>query len=545
MTHRMRISALLLACAASTAIVAGCGGSSSDGGGEGGTLKATFSAFPDYMDPALSHTAEGWTATWNTYIPLLTYAHESGQAGSKVIPGLAKALPEISSDGKTYTLTLRKGLRYSDGTPVKASDFPYSVERLFKLNSSGSPYYMGIVGAEEFAKTKQGGIPGIKADDRTGEISIELVEPSGTFTNELALPFVALVPAGTPIEDLSADPPPATGPYEITSSRPGKGWDYERNPQWTTANGNLMPELPDGFMDKIEVTVIRNPSAQVDDIEQGTYDWMGNSPPADRYATVKEEFEGSQFRVEDSPSTYFFWMNTSEAPFDDPQVRQAVNYAVNPEALERIYAGQLAGGQQVLPPGMPGYEELDLYPTDVDKAKELLAEANPSDLDVTVWTDTESPNNEAGEYFEGVLDEIGFDATLKILNSDNYFTVIGNGSTPDLDAGWASWFQDYPHPNTFFAPMFAEAAISPTNTTNLARFAEPAISAKIEELASEPLDPEIEAGYAELDREVMEAAPWAPYGSATVPTFVSSAIDLDSVVFNPTFSQDLASFQFE
>jgi peptide/nickel transport system substrate-binding protein len=543
--RRTLVFGLLIASLAPGLVAAGCGGSSSSGGGEGGTLKATFSAFPDYMDPALSHTGEGWTAMWDTYIPLLTYAHESGKAGSQVIPGLAQAMPEISNGGKRYTLTLRKGLKYSDGTPVKASDFPYSLERVFKLNSSGSPYYTGIVGAEEFAKTKQGGIAGISADDASGKIVIDLVAPSGTFTNELALPFVALVPAGTPNQDLSNDPPPATGPYEITKSQPGKGWEYARNPQWAKANGELIPELPDGHMDKIEVTVVRNASTQVDDVEQGTYDWMGNPPPADRYAAVKNEFEGSQFRVEETASTYFFWMNTTQAPFDDPQVRQAVNYGVNSEALERIYAGQLAGGQQILPPGMPGYEELDLYPTDVAKAKQMIREANPADTRVTVWTDTESPNNEAGEYFEGVLDEIGFDATLKIVNADNYFTVIGNESTTDLDVGWANWFQDYPHPNTFFDPMFSEAAIAPTNSTNLARFADPAISARIEQLAAKPLDPEIEAAYADLDRAIMEAAPWAPYGTATLPTFVSSAIDLDQVVFNPTFSQDLASFQFK
>jgi peptide/nickel transport system substrate-binding protein len=542
----MRRTALfvLLASLALGLVAGGCGGSGSSGR-EDGTMKASFSAFPDYMDPALSHTAEGWTALWNTYLPLLSYAHESGKGGSKVIPALAEALPEVTNGGKTYTLTLRKGLKYSDGTAVKASDFPYTVERLFRLNSSGTYYYSGIVGAEAFAKTKQGGIPGIEADDKSGKITIELVAPSGTFANELALPFVALVPAGTPNKDLTNDPPPATGPYEITKSQPGKGWDYARNPQWAKANGELIPEVPDGHMDRIEVSVIRNPSTQVDDVEQGTYDWMGNPPPADRYAAVKDKFDGSQFRVESTESTYFFWMNTKAAPFDDPRVRQAVNYALNSEALERIYAGQLAAGQQVLPPGMPGYEELDLYPYDLAKAKELIGEADPADKEITVWTDTESPNNEAGEYLDGVLDEIGFDTTLKIINADNYFAVIGNESTPDLDIGWASWFQDYPHPNTFFEPMFSEAAIYPTNSTNLARFADPKVSAEIDRLAETPLDPEIEDGYAALDREVMEAAPWAPYGSATVPTFVSSDIDLDAVVFNPTFSQDLTSFQFK
>ena len=89
------------------------------------------------------------------------------------------------------------------------------------------------------------------------------------------------------------------------------------------------------------------------------------------------------------------------APFDDLKVRQAVNYAVDPEALERIYAGSARRTQQILPPGMPGYEKFDLYPHNLAKAKELIKEANPSDTDITVWTDNESPNNEAGDLLPG------------------------------------------------------------------------------------------------------------------------------------------------
>ena len=154
--------------------------------------------------------------------------------------------------------------------------------------------------------------------------------------------FVAPLPQDTPIEDLSADPPPGTGPYMITKSQPGKGWEYERNPYWAKANGKAMPDLPEGVVDSAKMTVIRNPQSQVDDIEQGTYDWMQNPPPSSRYAEVKEKFEGTQFRVEPTISTYYFWMNTQKAPFDDVKVRQAVNYAVDAKALERIYAGQIA-----------------------------------------------------------------------------------------------------------------------------------------------------------------------------------------------------------
>ncbi|HVW48333.1 MAG TPA: ABC transporter substrate-binding protein [Solirubrobacterales bacterium] len=539
------VAAAAVALAACGSGSSSTGGSAASGGKEGGTLLGAYSAFPDYLDPALSHTIEGWTATFDTYIPLLTYAHASGKAGGKVIPGLATALPEVSDGGKTYTMTLRKGLRYSDGEPVRASDFTHSLERVFVLNSSGSPFYEDIVGAAQFMKTKKGGISGVETDDKTGRVTIHLTHPRGTFENELALPFVALVPAKTPMEDLSAAPPPATGPYVITSSRPGRGWEYERNPQWAKTNAKLLPQLPSGHVDKIKIEVLRNPQTEVNDVESGRLDWMQNEVPADRYQSVLSKYEGSQFRVEPTVSTYFFWLNTTQAPFDDVKVRQAVQYAINPAAIERIYAGRMKGLQQILPPGMPGYQKLDLYPYDVKKAKELIAAANPSDREITVWTDNEPTTKEAATYYAGVLEEIGFKVELKALAPDNYFAVIGNGSTPDLDTGWATWFEDYPHPNDFFQPLLAEESIAPTNGTNLARFADPELSRKIVELGEEPLGPQQEAGYAQLDKEFMEQAPLAPYGTSTSSTFVSGDINLENVVFNPTFGQDLASFEFK
>jgi len=356
--------------------------------------------------------------------------------------------------------------------------------------------------------------------------------------------FAAPVPQGTPNEDLSADPAPATGPYVITKSQPGRGWEYERNPFWAKANSKAMPEYPTGHIDGAKVTVIRNPQTQVNDIEQGKFNWMQNPPPADRYTEVKEKFEGTQFKVHTTISTYYFWMNMTQPPFDDVKVRQAVNYAVDPAALERIYSGQIKGTQQILPPGMPGYEKFELYPHSMAKAKQLIKEANPSDMDITVWTDTESPNNEAGEYYEGVLKELGFNTKLKILNADNYSTVTGNESTPDLDTGWSDWFQDYPHPNDFFQPLLAGESIQPTNTYNFSRTDVPELNAELKKLAAEQLGPAQEKAYGEVDKKYMELAPWAPYGTRTLPTFVSSNINLESIIYSPTFFEYLTSFEF-
>ncbi|MBS1887465.1 MAG: ABC transporter substrate-binding protein [Actinobacteria bacterium] len=552
---------LVAAIAAVLAVgLAACGGGSgstspttSEGGGggaesegkEGGTLKGAYTSFPDYMDPQISYTAEGWTAMRPVYIPLITYKHASGEEGAEIIPGLAKELPKVTNGGKTYTLFLRSGLKYSNGEPIKAGDFKYAVERCFLTNSGGSPFYTDIVGAEQFAKTKKGGISGIKVNEKTGEIVINLVKPRGTFNNELALMFVAPIPQKTPAEDQSAHPIPASGPYMITKSQPGSGWEYERNPYWAKDNGKQMPEIPSGHVNKIEIQILRNQSTQVNEIESGQLNWIFDPPPTDRYQEVKEKFEGTQFREEPTISTYYFWMNMKTEPFSNQKVREAVNYAIDPAALERIYTGQIKGTQQILPPGMPGYQKFELFPHNMKKAKELIAESGIKDKEITVWTDSESPNNDAGTYYAGVLKELGFNVELKILNPDNYFTVIGNTSTPNLDTGFSDWFEDYPHPNDFFDILLNGESIQSTNNQNFSQTNIPPLNEKISKLAGEQLGPQQEKEYAGLDKEFMEKAVWAPYGTRTLSLFVSENINLETAIWNPTFETELTSLEFK
>ena len=198
----------LLATACITPLVAvgiaACGGdegpSAADGGGGGGDITVNVTSFPDYVDPQLSYTVEGWEVLWNVYTPLLTYKHAKGDEGTEVVPGLAEGLPEISDGGKTYKLKLRPNMKYSDGTPIKASDFTYAIQRLFKADSGGSVFYDVIVGATEYAEGQAQTISGIKTDDNTGDITIQLTEPNGTFNNVLGLMFAAPMPPSTPLD---------------------------------------------------------------------------------------------------------------------------------------------------------------------------------------------------------------------------------------------------------------------------------------------------------------------------------------------------------
>src|SRR6476469_8845549 len=256
---------LTIACATALAAfgVAACGGESgsggTSGGGKGGDINVTMTSFPDYVDPQLSYTLEGWEVMYNTYTPLLTYKHAKGDAGTEVVPALAKAMPEISPDGKTYKLTLRPNMKYSDGTPIKASDFSYAIQRLFKTDSGGSVLYDMIVGATDYAEGKADTISGISTNDETGDITIALTAPNDTFNNELVLMFAAPIPQNTPIDaDATNNPPPSSGPFMISKVDAPRTLTMERNPNFKTVKDAGASEVADANVDKIIVTENKN-----------------------------------------------------------------------------------------------------------------------------------------------------------------------------------------------------------------------------------------------------------------------------------------------
>ena len=510
----------------------------------GGDITVTTTSFPDYIDPQLSYTVEGWEVLWNVYTPLLTYKHERGEAGTQVVPGLAESMPEISPDGKTYKLRLRPNMKYSDGTPIKASDFTYAIQRLFKADSGGSVFFDSIVGATDYADGKADTISGITTNDETGDITISLTAPHGTFNNALGLMFAAPVPQNTRLDaDVTNNPPPSSGPFMITKVDAPRTLTMERNPNFHTVKDAGADEVADAGVDKITVVENKNESAQVTDIEQNKTDFMIKPPPSDRLAEVTSRY-GNRFRLEESINTYYFFMNTQKPPFNDVRVREAVNYAIDPEALNRIFGGRLHATQQILPPRMPGYREYKLYPgPDMNKAKELIAGANPADRDITVWTDDEPDRKRIGEYYHDLLTQLGFNTTLKVIAGDVYWSTVGNQSTPDVDTGFGNWYQDFPHPDDFFRPLLHGESILPTNNNNLSRVDIPSNNAKLDELLQKQLgDGGVADQYAALDKAYMEQAVWAPYGNERYATFTSERLNFEKAYHHLLFAQDCSEF---
>ena len=358
-----RALVLLVACL-SLFVIAACGDDDDDGGGggggggeakKGGSITISQTSQPDYMDPALTYTVNGIEPLWLVYTPLITYAREEGQAGAKLIPGLAEDLPEISEDGTVYKLKLRSGQKYSDGSPVKASDFEHAIKRVLNLESGGTAFYLVIEGAQEYldAGKPDGDITGIETDDKTGDITITLTEPDGSFTHVLGMWFAGLVPGDTPFKILTENPPPGVGPYMVTESVPNRQFVLERSTEY---DKNPIPGVPSGNIDKITTKIIKSAQRQAQDVINGSLDYMQDPPPADIKPEVKAKYS-DRYEEITTASTYYMFMNARVAPFDDPKVREAVNYGIDKPGLARLFAGEVAPGCSFLPPGVPGFDE--------------------------------------------------------------------------------------------------------------------------------------------------------------------------------------------
>jgi peptide/nickel transport system substrate-binding protein len=488
------------------------------------TFRIALDASVDSLDPGLSYSTQGWGVMWNVYLPLVGYRHVPGPAGATLVPYLARSLPRVSPDGRTYTLTLRRGLRYSDGTPVRASDFRYAVERDYQLDSVGASFFDRIVGAVEYGKEKSGHIRGIVADDASGTIAIHLTEPQADFANVLATLFAAPVPQTTPLKDQSQHPIPATGPYRIESYRPGQKIVESRNPHFSERR--LGGNVPAGNPDTVVWEMVAGDAQAYQRVVKDQDDWLGyhTIPPAQLEPARRNH--GIRLRFFKPANTYYFFMNTQVAPFDDVRVRRAVNYALDRSELVRIFGGLATPTENILPPGDRGYRRHTLYPYDPAKARRLVARSGTRGAEVTVWSDDLGPDPEAADYLVDVLDGLGFRATRRIVPSTAYLTVLGNRKTR-AQVGLADWYQDFPHALDWFDTLLDGARLRTPYNANYAAFDDPRVNAAIAALRRRPhVTKVVIARWAALDREVMQQAPWAPFLNRAQTDFFSTRVDL-------------------
>jgi peptide/nickel transport system substrate-binding protein len=281
---------------------------------------------------------------------------------------------------------------------------------------------------------------------------------------------------------------------------------------------------------------------------------MQDPPPADLKPTVLEQADDRYEEITTS-STYYFFMNLRQPPFDDPRVREAVNYGIDKPALARLFAGEMAPGCSFLPPGMPGYDEAfdttecpygdPTQPPDIDRARQLIEQAGADGADVTVWGNTDEPSPKVTEAYADMLNDIGLDAEVEVVNGGVYFQTIGNARTAP-QTGFANWFQDFPHPLNFYFLVDGDT-IQPTNNQNFGNVDDPKINDEIDRLSLETDTESVATDWSELDRYLVSApqAYIAPYGHRKLATFMSERIDPETAMFHPVYFNDYSSWSLK
>ena len=440
----------------------------------GGTLRLKWPKYAPIaacrcVDPIAYANFQSWWLAALSYDGLVAYRRVGGAGGARLVANLASEVPEPSADGRTYVFELRRGIRFSNGAPVRPEDFRHSLERFLRLDvDAPSSYFDGVLGARGCrAKPRSCDLSkGIETNPKARTITIHLRAPDTEFLHELALPLASVVPSDSPMRFVRR-PLPGTGPYRISRFDVRRGGRLVRNRYFRPWSYDARP---DGFADEIAVDVGGKIDAQLAAVRSGEADmlslsealWSGALKPA-RLRQLAIQY-GGQLHSAPEPQLEHMRINVRLAPFDDARVRQALNYAV-----DRGKLAELAGGAQIarptcqiLPPGLPGYRPRCRYTLNPNRAgiwtapdwataKRVVRESGTSGSRVRVMV--ERSQRPLGRYFDSLLGRLGYHSSLLVLRGRAYYEAIYAPPEP-INIWWDGWVSDYLAPSAFIQPLF-------------------------------------------------------------------------------------------
>jgi ABC-type transport system substrate-binding protein len=495
----------------------------------GGIFRISFAqqAGLDYIDPALSFTTPGW-ALIDTYCArLLTNPDKAPPEGFKIVPEVAVAWPKVSRDQKTFTFTLRKDFRFSDGKPVRANAFAHAIYRTLAPNvrSLGSIYTRDIVGAGDVLSGRAATVRGVVARGHT--LTIRLTRADPDFPKRMTLPFFCAVAPGLPADREGAGAPlHSAGPYYVTEYRPLERVVIKRNPYYR----GTRPRHVDGFDVDLRTALARDMILQID---RGEADWGHVVGAAFFDPTLglaqKYPLGIARLFVSDGLGLRMLAFNTKRPVFrDNPALRKAVNFALDRQKLQGL-GGVLASPatDQYLPYSMPGFKPADIYPlngSDLTKAK-ALANGNLRGGKVVLLTPSFAAPLATAQLIAQQLEPLGLEVTLfpvpLHITSAQYLDLLA-----DPDAGWdmanVIWSPNLPDPSSYVS-LLLNGRIPGSET--LTRFSSPRYDGELRRILGLRDATARQRAYGELDvRLARDEAPVAAYGVSNEVTFVSDRV---------------------
>jgi peptide/nickel transport system substrate-binding protein len=551
----MRKRFLVLAIVVLALVVAGCGGSDnkssggsgakasttvSEGAKKGGHLDVLSASDVDGLDPGYWYYQYDYMALFEPTQRSL-YGWEADK--TQPTPDLAEGQPELSDGGKTMTVKIRPGIKYSPGPvkrTVKADDFKYAIERCF-LPQVGNGYvnaYLGqITGIQAFKDGKAKDISGLTTpDDNT--LVIKFDKASGAAGQALALPCTVPVPReyAKKFDDAKQSQygqhQVFTGPYMIKGSEdgdvkpgyvPGKSIELVRNPNW---GGEKQGDFRPAYLDTITFKGGNDLSVASRKILEGQGMLSGDfaAPPT---AIMKRAYQSQRDQVSIIPSggNRYIGLNSAIPPFDNPDVRKAVVAATNRNALIQSRGGPLLGkpATHVIPPGLGGFEEAGGYKSDNDfysadgsplpdiAAKYMKAAGFPSGKyngpEILMVGDDQPPASKTGEVFLETLKGLGFKVRYRQVPHDVMYSKFCQVPKAKVNVcPNVGWGKDFFDAESMLFPTFYGPNIVPSGNVNYPQLNDPVINKMMDDARALTDQAERDKAWAEIDKKITDGA---------------------------------------
>jgi ABC-type transport system substrate-binding protein len=471
----------------------------------GGSIVITYKDDVATLDPAIGYDWQNWSMIKSLFDGLMDYVPGT----TDLRPGLAESY-EISEDGLTYTFKLRPGVKFHNGREMTADDVVYSLSRVTnpETQSPGAGFFGMIEGFDAMLDGSATTLSGVTAVDPQ-TVQIKLSRPDATFLHVMALNFASVVPQEA-VEEFGPDfgrNPVGTGAYRLADWTLGQQVVFEKNADYWREG------IP--YLDQITFEIGQEPVVALLRLQNGEIDLPGDGiPPAKFQEVMSDPAQAERVIQGGQLQTGYITMNVTQPPFDNVQVRQAVNMAINKDRIVQIINGRAVPANQPLPPTMPGYTEgYEGYAYDPEAAKALLAEAGfPEGFETELFVMNTDPNPRIAQAIQQDLAAIGITASIQALAQANVIEAGGAGTAPMIWSGGMAWIADFPDPANFYYPILgcAGAVEGGWNWSKYCNEELDAMATQADSISDPARSAERLQMWSDVYTKVMEDAVWAP-----------------------------------
>lgn len=477
------------------------------------------------LDPGIVTDGESFKVTQNVFETLLNF----GEQDTTINPGLAKEW-EVSEDGLTYTFQLQEGVKFHDGTDFNAEAVIKNINR-WKGGKEEDFYYFNSMFKAE-------GEDIIKDVTAEGDYTVvfTLSRPQAPFLKNLAMsPFgIGSPTAFEAAGDKFGDNPVGTGPFKFT--------EWKRNDSITIEK--FEDYWQEGFpkLDKVIFRSIPDNSARLNELMAGNIDLADGINPSDG-KTVEGD---STLQLIERPSMNigYLGLTNTRAPFDNKLVRQAVNYAIDKQAIvDAFFEGRAEVAANPMPPSISGYNDaISPYPYDPEKAKSLLAEAGYDGKEIELWAmPVPRPYMPDGakvaEVIQKNLEDVGIPSKIVTFEWATYLEKAKNG---EADAFMLGWTGDNGDADNFIYTLLDKDNIG---SNNYAYYTNEEVHSLLIQAQSETDENVRNELYKKAQEIIHDDAPWVPLAHST-PLLAAKA-GVNGFLPHPTGSDKLHNVSME